>query len=97
MHVVMQYPADWCKMHMDCWEAIVDGWRTPEAYETHRKKSGYAKGKAGPSHHQGSRSLGEYMDTWVPFHTDLFIYSFIESFILITCNRPYVFLVDPVT
>jgi hypothetical protein len=34
-----------------------------------------------------------HMDT---LHTDLFIYSFIESFILITCNHPCVFLADPV-
>jgi hypothetical protein len=70
-------------MHMECWEAIVDGWRTPEAYETRRKKSGYAKGKVGPSHHQGSRSLGEYMDTWVPFTLIcLFIHLLSHSFSL---------------
>jgi hypothetical protein len=91
MHVVMQYPADWCKMHMDCWEAIVDSWRTPEAYVKRREKSGHAKGRTGPAHHQGSHPLGSYMDTWVPF---TLIYLFIYLFILIMCNHPCVFLTD---
>jgi hypothetical protein len=65
-------------MHMDCWETIVDSWTTPEAYARRREKSGHAKGRIGPTHHQGSHPLGAYMDTWVPFTP---IYSFIHSFI----------------
>jgi hypothetical protein len=68
---------------MDHWEAIVDSWRTPEAYVKRREKSEHAKGRTGPAHHQGSRPLGSYMDTWVPFTLIyLFIYSFIHSFSL---------------
>jgi hypothetical protein len=62
---------------MDCWEVIVDEWRTPEAYEQRRRKSAYAKARTGPAHHQGSRSLPVYMDAWVRFYR--FIYLFIQS------------------
>src|SRR5579859_5666376 len=69
----MQFPADWCKRYMDCWEAIVDEWRKPESYVERRRKSAYAKARRGPAHHQGSRSLGGFMDAWVCFCR--FIYS----------------------
>jgi hypothetical protein len=70
-------------MHMDCWEAIVDSWTTPEAYARRREKSGHAKGRTRPAHHQGSCPLEAYMDTWVPFTLIyLFIHSFIYSFSL---------------
>ena len=85
----MQFPADWCKSYIDCWEVIVDEWRKPEAYEKRRRKSSYAKARTGPAHHQGSRSLPVYMDAWVRFCR------FIYLFNLITCNHLCVFLVDP--
>lgn len=53
---------------MDCWEAIVDSWTTPESYARRREKSGHAKGRTGLAHHQGSRPLGAYMDTWTQSH-----------------------------
>jgi hypothetical protein len=63
----MQFPAEWCKGHLDCWEAIVDWWRRPEAYAERRARRAYRLQMPGPAHHQGSRSLPGYMDTWVRF------------------------------
>lgn len=48
----------------DCWEAIVDEWRKLEAYVERRRRSSYARARAGPAHHQESRSLGGFMDAW---------------------------------
>jgi hypothetical protein len=59
----------------------VDSWTTPEAYVKRREKSGHAKGRTGAAHHQGSRPLGAYMDTWVLLTLlYLFIYFFIYLF-----------------
>jgi hypothetical protein len=73
----MQFPADWCKSYRDCWEAIVDEWRKLESYVERRRRSAYAKAMIGPAHHQGSRSLGGFMEAWVRFCR--FIYLFIQS------------------
>jgi hypothetical protein len=63
-----QFPAEWCKSHLDYWVAIVDWWRRPEAYAERRTRWGYRLQMPGPAHHQGSRSLPAYMDSWVRFY-----------------------------
>jgi len=75
MHIVMQFPADWCKSHMDCWAQIVDSWQRPETYVKCRKRrENRLAAMKRASHHQGSVPLPGYMDTNVRFFFCLFIY-----------------------
>jgi hypothetical protein len=51
----------WCESFADCWKMIVDRWFTEgyiQEHEAHRERALQA---IGPTHHQGSRSLGAYM------------------------------------
>jgi len=48
----MQFPADWCKSHTDCWAQIVDSWQRPEAYvERRRRWENRLAATRGASHH----------------------------------------------
>jgi hypothetical protein len=60
----------WCAAHPLCEEQMVDRWCSPEWDETHNANRERRLMMQGPSHHQGSRNLGQYAEAWVhpPFY-----------------------------
>jgi hypothetical protein len=48
-----------------CWEQMVDRWCSAELDEAHNASRERCMMMQGPSHHQGSRSLGQYAEAWV--------------------------------
>jgi hypothetical protein len=55
----------WCAAHPLCWEQMVDRWCSAEWDEAHNASRERRMMMQGPSHHQGSRSLGQYAEAWV--------------------------------
>jgi hypothetical protein len=56
----------WCAAHPQCWEQMVDDrWCSLEWDEAHSPSRERCQMMQGPSHHQGSRSLGKYTEAWV--------------------------------
>jgi hypothetical protein len=55
----------WCAAHPLCWEQMVDRWCLPEWDEAHNACRERCLMMQGPSHHQDSRSLGQYAEAWV--------------------------------
>jgi hypothetical protein len=55
----------WCVAHPLCWEQMVDRWCSPEWDEAHNASRQRHVMMQGPSHHQDSRSLGQYAEAWV--------------------------------
>ena len=64
----------WCAAHPLCWEQMVDRWCSAEWDEVHTASRERRLQMQGPSHHQGSRSLGQYAEAWVR-HLFISIYS----------------------
>jgi hypothetical protein len=56
---------DWCVVHPQCWEQIMDRWCSPEWDEAHNAGRERHLMMQGPSHHQGSRSPSKYVEAWV--------------------------------
>ncbi|XP_020163963.1 uncharacterized protein [Aegilops tauschii subsp. strangulata] len=61
----MQVPSRWCVDKMDCWEALVDAWCSPEWLVEHQRAKDKRDQIEGVPHHQGSSNLFEYEDNWV--------------------------------
>jgi hypothetical protein len=55
----------WCAAHPLCWEQMLDRWCSPEWDETHNANREQRLMMQGPSHHQGSRNLGQYIEACV--------------------------------
>ena len=50
---------------MDCWEALVDAWCSPQWLVEHQRAKDKRDQMEGVPHHQGSSNLFEYGDNWV--------------------------------
>jgi hypothetical protein len=55
----------WCAAHPLCSKQMVDRWCSPEWDEAHNASRERHLMMQGPSHHQGSHSLGQYAEAWV--------------------------------
>jgi hypothetical protein len=55
----------WCAAHPLCREQMVNMWCSAEWDEAHNASREQRMMMQGPSHHQGSRSLGQYAEAWV--------------------------------
>lgn len=58
----------WCDKDPACWEAIVRYWRSDACYQEKNERRGRRLNNAGVAHHQGNRSLPQFMDAWSGAH-----------------------------
>lgn len=58
----------WCDKDLACWEAIVRYWRSDACYQEKNERRGRRLNNAGVAHHQGNRSLPQFMDAWSGAH-----------------------------
>jgi len=68
---VLQMCPEWCDKYQDCWLAIVRIWRSDASYEQHRERRRRRLQMQGAPHHQGNRSLPQYIEKWVCFYSNL--------------------------
>ncbi|XP_048572946.1 uncharacterized protein LOC125553193 isoform X2 [Triticum urartu] len=54
----------WCADRLDCWEALVDEWCSPQWLSTNNKAKDRRDKMSGVPHHQGSVNLYQYGDNW---------------------------------
>ncbi|KAL5647207.1 hypothetical protein ACJX0J_041562, partial [Zea mays] len=64
----LQMIPHWCAVHPECWEQMVQRWCSAEWDEAHNASRERRLLMQGPSHHQGSRSLGKYAEAWSAAH-----------------------------
>ena len=62
----------WCDKDPACWEAIVRYWRSDACYQEKNERRGRRLNNAGVAHHQGNRSLPQFMDAWVCFCSSIY-------------------------
>lgn len=60
----MKVPSRWCADRLDCWEALVDEWCSPQWLSTHNNAKDRRGKMSGVPHHQGSVNLYQYGDNW---------------------------------
>nr|XP_040249321.1 uncharacterized protein LOC120966830 [Aegilops tauschii subsp. strangulata] len=60
----MKVPPRWCADRLDCWEALVDEWCSPQWLSTHNNAKDRRGKMSGVPHHQGSVNLYQYGDNW---------------------------------
>ncbi|XP_020181609.3 uncharacterized protein [Aegilops tauschii subsp. strangulata] len=61
----MKVPPRWGVDRLDCWEALVDEWCSPQWLSTHNNAKDRRGKMSGVPHHQGSVNLYQYGDNWV--------------------------------
>ncbi|XP_044432031.1 uncharacterized protein [Triticum aestivum] len=64
----MQVPPRWCVDKMDCWEALVDVWCSPEWLVEQQSAKDKRDQMEGVPHHQGNSNLFEYGNNWAHHH-----------------------------
>nr|XP_045083621.1 uncharacterized protein LOC123493691 [Aegilops tauschii subsp. strangulata] len=60
----MKVPPRWCADRLDCWEALVDEWCSPQWLSTHNNAKDRRGKMSGVPHHQDSVNLYQYGDNW---------------------------------